>query len=163
MKQEISALMDGELPEAEIQRIIARFQEEDGAQDAWETYHIIGDTLRRERISATRIQQQVMTRLAEEPTVLAPRRTLPQRVPFGKPVWAAAASVVFALALGWFGLRQADTGTDVVAGNASEVQGQDSATIPAANIQSYLSAHQEYSAAPAGLRPASFEPADTRE
>jgi len=45
LRAHISALVDGELPQADAELALAALQEEDGKQ-AWDRYHLIRDTLR---------------------------------------------------------------------------------------------------------------------
>ena len=45
LREHISALMDGELPDADQELALAALQETDGRQ-AWELYHLAGDALR---------------------------------------------------------------------------------------------------------------------
>ncbi|HHJ80817.1 MAG TPA: anti-sigma factor, partial [Candidatus Tenderia electrophaga] len=46
MKEEISALMDGEVDEQEMQRSLRDMRNDPEQRDCWEQYHIIGDALR---------------------------------------------------------------------------------------------------------------------
>jgi sigma-E factor negative regulatory protein RseA len=45
LRAHISAMVDGELPQADAELALAALQEEDGKQ-AWDRYHLIRDTLR---------------------------------------------------------------------------------------------------------------------
>jgi sigma-E factor negative regulatory protein RseA len=45
MRQHISSLSDGEQPDADLELALAALQSDDG-QQAWHTYHRIGDVLR---------------------------------------------------------------------------------------------------------------------
>jgi len=45
LREHISALKDGALPEADLELALAALQGSDGRQ-AWELYHLIGDSLR---------------------------------------------------------------------------------------------------------------------
>lgn len=45
LREQISALKDGALPEADLELALAALQGSDGRQ-AWDLYHLIGDTLR---------------------------------------------------------------------------------------------------------------------
>ena len=46
MKQDISALMDGEVSEQEMQQSLRDMRSDPEQRDCWEQYHIIGDALR---------------------------------------------------------------------------------------------------------------------
>ena len=45
LREQISALKDGALPDADLELALAALQGSDGRQ-AWDLYHLIGDTLR---------------------------------------------------------------------------------------------------------------------
>jgi sigma-E factor negative regulatory protein RseA len=70
----ISALMDGELARDETARLVADIRHRDGLRETWATYHLIGEVLRGEPCADCGVVHSVARRLAEEPTVLAPRR-----------------------------------------------------------------------------------------
>ncbi len=103
--ESISTLMDGELDADEAAREIARFKEDAARRDAWNTYHAIGDALRgdhaRVGLSAD-FCKRFSERLAQEPTVLAPRARAPRTL----QTWAlsAAASVAAVAAVGWISM-----------------------------------------------------------
>lgn len=75
MKQQVSDLMDGELDGSQHDAAWRALAKDDELRDSWRTYHLIGECLRGDtglpRESCT---QKILARLAEEPTVLAPRR-----------------------------------------------------------------------------------------
>ena len=73
MTREISELMDGELEGTEAQRLVSVLREEGEDRQAWRTYHLIGDALRDTRALSAGFSGRMWARLAEEPTVLAPR------------------------------------------------------------------------------------------
>jgi len=74
-KQEVSALTDGGLSEAETHQTIRALSEDPELRVAWERYHLIGDAIRGEalRLARRSVADEVARRLATEPTVLAPR------------------------------------------------------------------------------------------
>jgi sigma-E factor negative regulatory protein RseA len=90
----ISALMDGELPRQEADRLVVAVRESSELREAWATYHLIGEALRREPCADCGVMGAVAKRLTSEPTVLAPRRVTSE---FGRrwalPSMAAAAAV----------------------------------------------------------------------
>lgn len=91
--ERISALMDGELDAAESRRALDALKERPDLADGWATFHAIGDAMRREP-AAYDVARRVRARLADEPTVLAPRvrpHGLMQRV--AMPAVAVAAAV----------------------------------------------------------------------
>lgn len=74
MQARISAFVDGELPESEIDAVLKDLQTPEG-RAAWDTYHRIGD-LARSQDMAVPISCNFAARMAErleaEPTILAP-------------------------------------------------------------------------------------------
>lgn len=96
---EISALFDGELEEHEVRAAIKA-----GLADAerWRLYGLIGDGLRGDSADAHDITASVMSRLGEEPVVLAPRNLTDRRR--HHPLLALAASVAGVAVVGWVAL-----------------------------------------------------------
>lgn len=91
-KQQISAFADGELPDHEVRTVIAALRAP-GCRSDWDIYHQIGDTLRSDPMAApfsAGFSDRFAARLAAEPTLVAPRPRLRDRLSFGWPVAAAA-------------------------------------------------------------------------
>lgn len=78
--EQLSALMDGELESHPAHIEVLRLKENPERQSVWGIYHIIGDALRGERLLSSRFSEQFARRLAQEPTVLAPRRASPKKL-----------------------------------------------------------------------------------
>ena len=149
MKSKISQLMDGELPAQEAASPLAALREDGDAREAWRTYHLISDALRDTRLLSRDFAARVSTRLAEEPTVLAPavlRGAAGERVrrfllPAG--VGAAAAALV-----GWLAFSPQESQRVPV---AQAPQAKLAATKepvrvpPPVAADDYLFAHQSYS------------------
>jgi len=78
LREQISALKDGALPDADLELALAALQGSDGRQ-AWDLYHLIGDTLREAETPAlspaqlSSFRARLAERLASEPPPL--RRT----------------------------------------------------------------------------------------
>jgi len=168
--ERISALMDGELDGDETARLIPGVKERGELREAWDTYHLIGEALRGQASGVPGIARTVAARLADEPTVLAPRRMAAG--PFKRfvlPSLAAAAAIV---SVTWVSLETQQSQNAPVAtipasqmvlpvsmtapSNALPDFAQDgpsaAAAQPAPQIQlvprqidAYLSAHQEFS------------------
>ena len=66
LREQVSALKDGALPDAELELALAALQGSDGCQ-AWDLYHLIGDSLREGSALATApaLSPDFRTRLAE--------------------------------------------------------------------------------------------------
>ena len=137
MKNEISALMDGELDAAEATETIKQLKKTDELRGKWETYHLIGDALR-QSVTISDIAHRVSVQLASEPTVLAPRFRLPQIA----QVFAlsAAASVAAVAVVGWISFQSIDQSQQ----NANAIAANTSVPAPA-RMNDYLLAHQEFS------------------
>lgn len=77
----LSAVLDGETPRAETEHCIAALKDDAGLRQAWSEYHLIGDLMRGVAPAGDDFMARFSDRLAAEPTVLAPRRSVwPQRV-----------------------------------------------------------------------------------
>jgi len=141
MGEEISRLMDGELDDTQVDMACAQLKHPDGMA-IWECYHVIGDALRGAGDLAPGFSQRFATRLAAEPTVLAPR-VLPTR-PLAY-AWAAAAGVAAVALVGWvaFGTLQTEPAAMAKAGEAATIR--PTQVVPRTVPADYLLAHQEYS------------------
>lgn len=86
LREQISALTDGALPDAELELALAALQGSDG-RHAWDLYHLIGDSLREESASATTpsLSPNFRARLAERLAAEAPplRRAAVNTLPTG--------------------------------------------------------------------------------
>jgi sigma-E factor negative regulatory protein RseA len=92
--EKISAFMDGEIDGVEATGQINRLKEDAGLRGAWDTYHVIGDTLRGEKLGFSRdFAASFSARLEAEPTVLAPRSRGPLHVNMRRFALPIAASV----------------------------------------------------------------------
>jgi sigma-E factor negative regulatory protein RseA len=97
MKENISALMDGELDERASMEALQALRGEGEALDTWRTYHLISDAMRDTRLLSAGFTARVAERLAAEPTVLAPIK----RQPVQRFALAAAAGVAGVALVGW--------------------------------------------------------------
>jgi len=76
LREHISALVDGELPEADAELAFAALHEKDGKQ-AWDLYHLITDTLRATPAPGLSpgFADRLAARLALEPAPQPPDRS----------------------------------------------------------------------------------------
>ena len=179
-REQISALMDGELDEARVQALCAQMKNDESCE-CWAAYHMIGDALRSECFAQAGFGRRFAERFAAEPTVLAPGyRPLHDGLKasswtdsFRARPWyygMAAATAVAAVGLvGWFGAQEFSLGPGLTeqaalapgkAGVASiAVNAQSSAAASRKSqlptLDPYLLVHQEYSPTTAmqGVRP----------
>lgn len=106
-REQISALVDGELGPAERDALLARLEREPELAQTWRRYQLSHAALQHEAPSATDLSARVMAALADEPVILAPK-ALPDNVATHPHWWrkawvrtaggmALAASVTFGL------------------------------------------------------------------
>ena len=147
----ISALMDGELDARQAQEQYTRLKQDGELVETWNTFHVIGDSLRGDHALSPRFNTRLAERLSTEPTVLAPHRSMaPKRVM--TYALSAAASVAAVALVGWVAFvsnpiapRQelAKAPPAPVPAAAPAVQ---LASVPSdGKMNEYLIAHQEFS------------------
>lgn len=103
--EKISQLMDGELGAESVHGELRRLKQEGALREQWDTFHLIGDTLRGERAMLPGFSERFARRLAQEPTVLAPRRRpLKTVVTYAMSAAASLAAVAW---VGWLALGPA--------------------------------------------------------
>lgn len=77
----LSAALDGETPRQETEACAHALRRDAGLRRAWDDYHLIGDAMRGVAPASDDFMTRFSARLADEPTVLAPRRRVwPQRL-----------------------------------------------------------------------------------
>lgn len=147
--EEISLLMDGELDADRAERACSGLRDAAGVQ-TWFCYHVIGDCLRGDGASSHGMAKSFWTKLAAEPTVLAP----PRRHPAPAAVaWAVAASVAAVGVVGWVALTTMPLPSAIT--TAQQAASVRAADVRRPAVNEYLLAHQEYSPTTAiqGVRP----------
>lgn len=93
--ERLSALMDGELDAQEASRLLDVLCRDPELQQRWSDLQLVGDAMRSTDVAACHVDAfcaRVRQALADEPTVLAPRRPTPLRR-YAVPGIAVAASV----------------------------------------------------------------------
>jgi sigma-E factor negative regulatory protein RseA len=160
MNEKISALMDGELQDAEMDRSLGRLKSDADLRRAWDTYHLIGDTLRG-HISPG-LAARVSQRLVAEPTVLAPARRERRAA---QMALSAAAGVAGVAMVAWLALPALQPEPQQLAVSAPPAMSAASAPPAAAGAEGYLLAHQRFShtSAMQGVAPYARTVADERE
>lgn len=141
MKENISALMDGEMFEDQADAFLDKLKRHPEARQEWEHYHLIGDALRQPDHLCKTFGASFHERLQAEPTVFAPYSRSSQRV---RNFALSAVASVMALALvAWLSLQ---VGSEPAPQVASAQIPMDNAIRPAsAQADDYLMAHQEFS------------------
>jgi len=149
MKQNISAMMDGELFDDEAEALLDKIKRNPDAHEEWRIYHMIGDALRQPDHLHASIGPALRERLQAEPTVFAPHSRVRQNARWF--ALSAAASVMALALVAWMSVQ---IGTEPAQQMA--MQQHSSALRPASfpvspgipvirGLNAYLMAHQEFS------------------
>ena len=170
VKEQLSACLDGELPERELDLLLKRLDQDPELRACMGRYGLISETLRAGKPASARIDLAgaVMTRIQAEPAPRRPAGLSPAVARRLRPVAGiAVAASVAALAI--FSVQQTgllsstdDTGEQatIAMGSMSEetdryvvptMPSTSSAFIPATRLTNYVVAHSEYSS-PLGRR-----------
>jgi len=159
MKERISALIDGDLEREEAQHCLQHLRQNGDLQSIWDTYHLIGDTLRGELLCGGLAQAKFAQRLRDEPTVLA-QQARPSTLHSTRWYALSAAAGVAAVAIvAWIALPQfqgAPRVEQLAAGSAvapaaqqqvmpAAAKAQYPATPLPTGVEDYLLAHQRFS------------------
>lgn len=127
MKQQLSALVDGEVDVERCEHIFLAAKSTGEVAQAWRDYHIIRDVMRDEAWMQSDMTSRIMGALENEPTVLAPQAVASAdkvthiRPRFSKYSWSIAASVAAAFFVGMFVLDQPEVGAPAqIADNDTE-------------------------------------------
>lgn len=143
MKQEISALMDGELFEDEAEVLLDQLKRDSASDKDWAVYHLIGDVLRQPEHIHSDLCAGVRERMQDEPVVLAPRgHAVKQKV--RAFALSAAASLCAVGVVAWMSMQITPASSTQMAMRQQTASHPVSMQIrPKSN--DYLMAHQEFS------------------
>jgi sigma-E factor negative regulatory protein RseA len=119
MKDQLSALIDGEFEVESSEHLITSAKSGGELKSCWVHYHLIGDTLRGETHMSHDFSHRVMSAIENEPTVLVPNLSTDASASTGaasrassianfKPskLWSVAASVAAVMFVGVMVLQQ---------------------------------------------------------
>jgi len=119
MKDQLSALIDGEFEIESSQHIIKSIESGGELKEAWHHYHLIGDAMRGNCTLRHDFGARVMQALETEPTVMAINRdAVTGDAPVAKyklkstKFWSVAASVAAVMFVGLMLLQQQFSGTE---------------------------------------------------
>jgi sigma-E factor negative regulatory protein RseA len=144
MKEQVSAMMDGELADHECSSCVKRIKDDPRfREETWDLYHLIGDALRGHL--APSVIDGVREKLAVEPLILAPGSIprLPRRA--GWYALSAAASIAAIALVAWMALALLDT-QQGPSGGTKMAEAAAPAPVPLAQgVNDYLLAHQRFS------------------
>jgi sigma-E factor negative regulatory protein RseA len=158
--ERISALMDGELDIEDQDAELRRIKGNEDLMQNWETYHLIGDVLRQERVLGTGFSDRLRATLEKEPTVLAPRPVASARKTRLYAL-SAAASVAGVAAVGWLAFMNhpgsLDGGVGAIASKTPSAAFAPAVAVTDADasVDEYIRVHHAYSpsAAIPGIAP----------
>ena len=148
----VSAMMDGELQHQESMAFLARIKSSPESRDDWRIYHLIGDVMRQLPPLSEGFEQRLAQQLADEPTVLSPKRSAIMKHPL--IALSAAASVALITVVAWQ-FSESPPAQNATA-QLAEVRNTTNRNISLAalsdpqsrrNVNEYLIVHQEYSPA----------------
>lgn len=145
MKQEISALMDGELFDDEADTLLDGLKRNSSAHAEWQLYHLVGDALRQPDHLHADISAALRERLQSEPTVLAPRSRARQNARWF--ALSAAASVMGVALVAWMSVQVGQEAPQQQMAMQQQAQTVRPASFSANSrgLNDYLLAHQEFS------------------
>ncbi len=144
MRQEISALMDGELFEDEADVLLDQLKRDAASDKDWAIYHLIGDALRQPEHIHSDVSAGVRERMLDEPIILVPRgRAVKQKM--RAYALSAAASVAAIGVVAWMSM-QITTGAGGQTQMAMRQPAAQQVSMPIRQKSNdYLMAHQEFS------------------
>ncbi|CAH1387113.1 sigma-E factor negative regulatory protein [Candidatus Nitrotoga sp. M5] len=141
MKQEISALMDGELFDDDAEETLDELKRNPDKHEEWQTYHLISDVLRQSENVHANISINIHERLQAEPTILSPRTRASHNARWF--ALSAAASVMALTLVAWLSVQVGtETAPQIAMQQSNTVR---PANLPANGLDDYLMAHQELS------------------
>ncbi|TAH13337.1 MAG: hypothetical protein EAZ11_02950 [Curvibacter sp.] len=110
LNERISALMDGDLPAAELDALLTELAQQDSFANDWHLYHVAGDVMRSSRLAPQRAELDFLARLElrlVQETVELPRILQPPPLSTGEPArtsangpWRWAVGVTFTVLVG---------------------------------------------------------------
>ncbi len=128
MKQQLSALIDGEADLERCEHLILAAKSTGEVARAWQEYHVIRDVIRDECWAASDMTSRIMAQLDDEPTVLSPmsiaveNKVTHLRPRFSKYTWSIAASVAAAFFVGLFVVNQPEVAAPALIADNDTVQ-----------------------------------------
>ena len=169
MSERISALVDGELPEEQAMDELAGLRRAAGDRDAWGTYHLIGDAIRGDLYPSS--LTATLTRLAQEPTMLAPQRSGHRKerlLRYAMSAVAGATGVAFVIWTAGPAINAGSPQTAVLSPVNPQVQAPTQANQPAnagkkqpaskGGVESYLFVHQQTASGLPSVTPVAWTP-----
>ena len=146
MNERLSQLMDGELDDKSAGELVGNLTRGSENADAWRAYHLIRDAMRGTAPLSQGFSARMAWKLAEEPTVLAPRRTRPSESTRWFTLSAVAASFAAVALVGWLAFApQQQVPAPMVAKVQPPVEAKPAMVPMPSSANDYLLAHQGFS------------------
>lgn len=140
MKEQLSALIDGEFDTSNADHLLIVAKSDGELRRAWNAYHMIGDVMRGDSVLHSQVTNRIMEALEHEPTIIAPAavrssKSNAEKSLFKKTAfWSVAASVTAVMFVGLMLLQQQKSDQNMM--SPVEI---------AENLPNeYLTAHQTY-------------------
>lgn len=150
MKERLSELMDGELDDKSAAEVIRALGSDDEAIRTWRAYQLVGDAMRDSHPLSADFSARFSSRLAAEPTVLAPRALRAE--PLRWYALSAAASLAAVALVGWLAFAPQPPEPQAALTQATPVARAQPAAEPkpamvplSSDTNDYLLAHQAFS------------------
>ena len=149
--QIVPQLIDGELDDASRSEALKRISGDSSACETWGRYHLIGSVIRNEtRIAGRDLCADIMAKLEDEPTVLAPvikteKKNNRAEVFKSAGLFALAASIALVAVVTLSPVAQVGPGEQVVSTETQTNQDADSFT---QEFEAMLAEHGEFTASP---------------
>lgn len=142
-QQALSAALDGEASAADTDDCLAALKRDAGLRETWSDYHLIGDLMRGVAPASDDFMTRFSARLADEPTVLAPRRSVwPQRIAVAS--FASLAVWGMVTLTGWQSESPSGPTMAVVPGTQTAALERSPVAADTSHLAPYLVAHQEF-------------------
>jgi len=136
-------MMDGELFEDEAEALLNKLKKNPHENEAWLTYHLIGDALRQPDHVCRDISKSFHERLQAEPTVIVPRRRVKQKARYF--ALSAAASVMALALVAWMSMQAGTESAPQLASAQPQLDVRPASYSAANGVNDYVVAHQEFS------------------
>lgn len=145
MQEKLSAMVDGEWDDHELEKLIAAIDQDESFAEAWHDYHLISDALKQQPVLSDNFLANFSAKLDAEPVVLAPS-AMRRRSVAPRRQWVAlsmAASVALVSATAWYVGRGQGVTTPMASSELQVAANQPlSVAVPADAVNPYLQAHQ---------------------
>lgn len=146
----ISACMDGELNDTDCRHLLQQ-RRHDEFSDHWQTWHLIGDTLRETPATSSTLARRIAAQLAQEPAIVAPKPARRSVQHYLMPIAASVAAItVVSMSTLYFSNQKP-------AGNSAQMASLSTTAKPAASapnvaridterLNRFMAAHRDFTA-----------------